>query len=231
MTSGEPVARALVALYDFVAGQQTFEETLTRIVTVTTESLAANVGGITMLDQGQRAATVGSNDPLVGEIDEAQYQPDAGPCLEAMRSGRVVRTDDLRTDDRWPEFARAATAHGILSTLSLPLIADGRSEGALNIYAARTRAFGEAAEEFGQAFANQAVIGISYWKQATVAEHLRRALESRGQIEQAKGILMATTGCSADEAFDLLRQQSQNENRKLRDVAIDLIAQQSRHRS
>jgi AmiR/NasT family two-component response regulator len=53
--------------------------------------------------------------------------------------------------------------------------------------------------------------------------HLERALETRPIIEQAKGILIAQQGCSADEAFDILRRVSQRENRKLRDVATDLV--------
>ncbi len=52
---------------------------------------------------------------------------------------------------------------------------------------------------------------------------LRRALMTRAVIEQAKGVLMATSGCSADEAFELLRRQSQHENRKLREIASELV--------
>lgn len=52
--------------------------------------------------------------------------------------------------------------------------------------------------------------------------HLEHALESRLVIEQAKGLLFST-GLSMDEAFDLLRRSSQHQNRKLREVAIDLI--------
>jgi AmiR/NasT family two-component response regulator len=57
---------------------------------------------------------------------------------------------------------------------------------------------------------------------------LRQAMASRAVIEQAKGILMATAGVDADGAFDLLRQQSQHENRKLRDIAQALVDQQQR---
>ncbi len=42
-------------------------------------------------------------------------------------------------------------------------------------------------------------------------------------IEQAKGVLLARAGCSLDEAFDLLRVASQNQNRKLRDVAAEVV--------
>ena len=228
MTAGEPVTRALVALYDFVTDRQSLDDALTRIVTVTAETLGADLGGITIREPADGIATIGSTDPLVDEIDESQYRPDAGPCLAAMRSGEVVITKDLREDGRWPEFAAAATARGILSTLSLPLVANAHTDGAVNLYARRTDAFDETSETFGRAFAEQAVIGIAFWKQAQLAGNLRRALDSRAQIDQAKGILMASTGCSADEAFGLLRQQSQAENRKLHDIAADLVARQRR---
>jgi AmiR/NasT family two-component response regulator len=54
--------------------------------------------------------------------------------------------------------------------------------------------------------------------------NLQAAMETRAPIEQAKGILMATHRCSPDEAFEMLSTESQTQNRKLRDVANDLIA-------
>ncbi len=51
---------------------------------------------------------------------------------------------------------------------------------------------------------------------------LRRAIESRDVIGQAKGIVMHTLGVDADEAFEVLVKLSQSENRKLHDVAADI---------
>jgi AmiR/NasT family two-component response regulator len=48
-------------------------------------------------------------------------------------------------------------------------------------------------------------------------------MESRAAIEQAKGILMARQHCTADDAFDILRRASQRENRKLRDIADEMV--------
>lgn len=59
---------------------------------------------------------------------------------------------------------------------------------------------------------------------------LRLAMEHRAEIEQAKGIVMATLGCGPDEAFDILRRQSQHENRRLREIAQDLVAITNRGR-
>ena len=49
-------------------------------------------------------------------------------------------------------------------------------------------------------------------------------LASRATIEAAKAILMATVGCDDDAAFKLLVEQSQHENRKLREIAAELVA-------
>ena len=55
-------------------------------------------------------------------------------------------------------------------------------------------------------------------------ENLNKRLESQPVIEQAKGILMARSHCSPDDAFEMLRRASMRMNRKLRDVAADIVA-------
>jgi len=62
-----------------------------------------------------------------------------------------------------------------------------------------------------------------------LAEQLQHALASRSLIDQAIGVLMAQEKCNAREAFALLRQHSQNNNRKLRDVATDVITRLTGH--
>jgi AmiR/NasT family two-component response regulator len=44
-------------------------------------------------------------------------------------------------------------------------------------------------------------------------------------IEQAKGIIMGERRCTSEEAFDALVRMSQDTNRKLREVAQDLVNQ------
>jgi len=67
-------------------------------------------------------------------------------------------------------------------------------------------------------------------KLVSEVQGLRLAMEHRAEIEQAKGIVMATLGCGSDEAFDILRRQSQHENRRLREIAQDLVAITNRGR-
>jgi AmiR/NasT family two-component response regulator len=52
---------------------------------------------------------------------------------------------------------------------------------------------------------------------------LRQALSSRAVIDQAKGMLMARYGVSADHAFELLARKSQEQNAKVRVIAEAMV--------
>jgi hypothetical protein len=53
--------------------------------------------------------------------------------------------------------------------------------------------------------------------------HLKRAMETRPVIDLARGVLMASFGLSAEGAWTVLVDVSQNTNTKLRDVAYGLV--------
>ncbi len=55
------------------------------------------------------------------------------------------------------------------------------------------------------------------------AANLRAALASNRQIGAAIGVLMALRGLTAEQAFDLLRTTSNRTNRKLRDLADEVV--------
>lgn len=53
--------------------------------------------------------------------------------------------------------------------------------------------------------------------------NLREALSTRDLIWSAKLVIAAATGCGATEAHELLIQQSQHENRKVREIAAEIV--------
>ncbi len=63
----------------------------------------------------------------------------------------------------------------------------------------------------------------AYWRANELSQQLERAMASRAEIEQAKGILIEQSGVTSDEAFELLKRVSQRENRKLREIAAELV--------
>lgn len=223
------LSQMVAACRAFVGGSGEAGETLKTIAELGTAALAADMAGLTLNDANGGPKTVAYTDGMVPEIDQAQYDADRGPCLDASRDGNVNRVDGSEQDwARWPEFLSAAASYGMHSTLSIPIIVSNRPIGALNFYSQHPAYFDDAMVSMADAFAAQTAVVAAYCDKADLAEQLRAAMENRATIEQAKGIIMATMGCDADAAFDILRQQSQNENRKLRDLAAELVARQQR---
>jgi GAF domain-containing protein len=153
------------------------------------------------------------------QVDEIQDSIEEGPCLDSVWEQRTVRIDDMRDEPRWPRFAAEAVELGVLSSLSLQLFVQGDNLGALNLYAREPHAFGEESEDVGLVFAAHAAVALAGAQQE---QHLRRAVDNRDLIGQAKGILVERYKLTADQAFQLLTRASQQTNRKLVDIAEEL---------
>jgi GAF domain-containing protein len=164
---------------------------------------------------------------LALDADESQYE-EGGPCVDAAEGGAPVRMDDIDSEERWPTYVPRARAAGVGSSLSVPLPVQEAVTGALNIYSRTPHSFDDGTVDLANAFAGYAAVAIAnsqlYETTAALARQMQQAMESRAIIEQAKGLIMGQRRCSADEAFQLLVSASSRSNRKLRDVAADLIA-------
>ncbi|HUQ40039.1 MAG TPA: GAF and ANTAR domain-containing protein [Acidimicrobiales bacterium] len=169
--------------------------------------------------------SIGTSDPWAESLDRLQYSLDDGPCLHAFRSGDRTLVEDP-TDGRWPRFVRAAARLGLRSVFSEPLSVRGARVGVMNLYS-RGAPFERSDADPVASLAAPATIALvnmqALLEERARVAHLGVALESRDQIGQAKGILMVREGLGPDAAFELLRRASQTENRKLRDVAEDVV--------
>lgn len=221
---------ALVVLSQFLLLDSSLHDTVLHIAVITQDALpAAHMAGVSMMDEHGKPATTVYTDEESPEIDASQYESGRGPCLDAWRSGKVVRLDDMNAASAvYPEFARAALEHGVKSTISLPLANGETAIGALNLYARMTNGFGADDEQTGVNLAAAASIVLAnataYWSALERNEQMTEAMRSRAVIEQAKGILMGQTpGLSADDAFEVLVKASQRQNVKLRTVAQGIV--------
>jgi GAF domain-containing protein len=231
--SDRAIRDSILALSSFFVGEGTLGDTLTQVSELACTSIGpADMAGITMLVEGHPRTAV-FTDIESPEIDAAQYATGVGPCLDAFRHQRVYRIESTAQDTVWSEFSAVALAHGVVSTLSLPLYARHEGLGALNLYA-REGSFSGEDEQLGSIFATQAAIVLAnaqaYWDARHLSEQLGQAMQYRAVIEQAKGIVMATGGGSPDEAFQILVRASQRENRKLRDIAAEIV-ERAQHRT
>jgi GAF domain-containing protein len=224
--------QAAAALTRYFIADQTLGDTLHQIAELTIQAIpAVDHAGITMLIDGKLATSVFTH-PEVPEIDRAQYRTGDGPCVDAFRNGEPYGIESTSQPGRWQAFRDSALRHGVRSTLSLPLIANAEPIGALNLYAEVEHAFDEETQHVAELFASQAAFVLvnaqAYWDARTLSENLTQAMASRAEIEQAKGIIMSTTRCTQDEAFELLKNQSQILNIKVRELAAEIVRNTAR---
>jgi GAF domain-containing protein len=221
---------ALVTLSGGLAHDQGLEDTLQRVADLATRQIpGCELAGCTLVRDGT-ATTAVFTDSLSPEIDRSQYESDRGPCLDAYRQGVVMRIDDTHEESPWPEFTRAAAEHGIRSTISFPLVGEQGPIGALNLYSRKAANFAENDEISSAVVAHASALLSSaqrYWSAQQLSENLQTAMVSRATIEQAKGIIMGARHCDADTAFAELQRASQHQNRKLRDIAADIVRRQA----
>ena len=122
-------------------------------------------------------------------------------------------------------------ARGFRAVVALPLVAAAAPAGALVLYSRSERI--DASEiEAAEAFARQAAVVLANAAALHSAIDGQRQREdsvrTREVIGQAQGLLMARHTCRAESAFDLLRRWSHLSNRKLRDVAAELVDEHER---
>jgi AmiR/NasT family two-component response regulator len=170
---------------------------------------------------------------LIALVDR-EHALGEGPSVEAVATGRNVLVRDVLLDTRWPRYSATAVNHGVRSTLVLPIAVDAATL-VLGLYAVRPGAFADGSagalaalltEQLSVALANVS----DYDDVLTDAAQLQEALAGRSVIDQAKGIIMHASGCSAEAAFDELRRLSQHHQVKVADLARLLVSEhQSKH--
>jgi GAF domain-containing protein len=197
------------------------EHTLAAIANAATDTVpGAEYASISSIYKRRDVRTRAATSELARDIDQAQYDTGQGPCLDALWEQRSVRVADMKTDQRWPEFAARALDRGVGSILAVQLFVTGENLGALNLHSTAQDAFDDESEQVALLFAAHAAVALA---EAETVDHLQTAVLSRDLIGQGKGILMERYKITGDEAFRLLVVASQTTNIKLTDVARYLV--------
>ena len=197
-----------------------------------TEIVAAAVAMVPGVDEGSISVVtgrrnIGSQAPtgdLPMQVDALQEETQQGPCLDAAYDHLTVRVADMATETRWPDFARRASQAGAASMLSIQLYVEGDNLGALNLYSRTPNAFDDESEQVGLLFASHAAVAYAGVRKE---DQLTKAVVSRDLIGQAKGILMERYNISGERAFLMLTRISQNTQRKLHDIAAELVRERT----
>lgn len=226
---------AYKALAEVVLVGRPLEDVLNEVAAIAQAWLPGSEATSITLMRADKAWTAAYSGRLALDADELQYHEGYGPCMDAGRTGMPMVVTDMRTEERWPTYTPRVLERGVLSSLSVPLPFQGLTIGALNNYSRHPNSFGESALSLANEITSYIGIAVmnadAHAQASAMARDMRQALESRKTIDMALGILIATHHCSPEKAFAILSQTSQTHNRKLRELAADLVKSESQPES
>jgi transcriptional regulator with GAF, ATPase, and Fis domain len=201
--------------------QPSLEATVDEAVRQAVELMpGCDYAGVSWLQEGQPIETLASTDEIAALLDRAQFELGEGPAVESLWDGETCWIEDMQAETRWPRFTVRAAELGVRSMLSCQLLSPRQTSAALNLYARQTAALDEDSAAIVQVFAAHASIALTHRR---TESGLRSAVETRGTIGQAIGILIERHKVSPERAFDLLVRASQRSHVKLRDLATYVV--------
>lgn len=224
------LARDLAALGRVTEG--TSAESVLRGIT---EAIARGVpgcaGGTAELWMEERVLLAASHSELTLLIDRERDLRE-GPSREALSTGRPMTIPDVMRETRWSRYAATAVRHGVRSVLVVPIAVEG-AVVIIGLYGVRPGVFTSGGPLMALLREQVTVALANIWEfddVLTGAAQMQEALAGRSVIDQAKGIIMSKSGCSAEEAFDELRRVSQHHQVKVADLARLLVTEhQQKH--
>ncbi|MET0147127.1 MAG: GAF and ANTAR domain-containing protein [Ilumatobacteraceae bacterium] len=209
----ERTADTFVEIVDTLVRDFDVIEVLTVLTSRCVELLDAAAAGILLADDAGNLRVVGASTEQIHLLELFQVQNEEGPCLDCFRTGKPVISSDLRSISPWPTFAAECIAAGFLSVCAVPLRLKGATLGCLNLFMRQAAALSDADVALAQALADVASITMvqeqAARQVATQHAHLRRTLNGRIAIEQAKGMIAESAGLGMDAAFARLRHHAE----------------------
>ena len=171
--------------------------------------------------------TIATESEFAQAVDGVQFEAGQGPCVDAYNNSEMTLSQRVSEDPRWPIFASRVATVDLRSALAFPLQQGTETIGVVNLYASQDDAFDAHDIHIAGLFAAAVGAVVQDVRERDslrkFGQQLEEALKSRAQIDQAKGIIMARHGCSADEAFARLVTVSRNTNTKLNDLSSRLV--------
>ncbi|MCU1565606.1 MAG: hypothetical protein JWQ56_543 [Pseudarthrobacter sp.] len=175
-----------------------------------------------------KARTLAASNDQAREADREQCSFADGPVLEALRSGGFVLLSDVGRDRRWPGYASAAAGHGVQSLLSMPIVSEGMTSAAINLYAPSPHVFSSDDLLRSQTYARQVAralrVVVRVAERAEAAAGIAVAHSSLVLVDLAVRSLMDEYGLSREGALRFLQREASHHEFGLRDAALNVVA-------
>jgi GAF domain-containing protein len=223
------IAASLAESARAINAPESLDETLDAIVGATLVSVPGfDHVGISILHRDGRIETKAATDQVVWELDDLQYRIDEGPCVSAIREGRVVSVPDIRHEQRWSRFVPEAVARtGLQAQLAVNLHVNDQALGGLNLYSTRAASIEPDAVQAAELFATHAALALA---RARRESDLNQAIVTRQEIGMAIGLTMARFSLDNERAFQFLVRASSTSQIKMRDIAREIVREANEQR-
>jgi transcriptional regulator with GAF, ATPase, and Fis domain len=213
--TAEAFARLALELH----GERGVTETAEAVVRFALTVVGCGCAGL-IVTSGGPFQTAAVTHPLIELSDQLQLDSGTGPAFSVIADGHdLLVVSDSSAEQRWPAWSTGLAELGLRSALLVRLGVRDQTFGVLQLFDRRPDAFGREDEEVAEVLARHASIAVASAQQEA---SLWREADARKQVGQAQGILMERYGIDAQQAFGMLRQYSQENNTKLREIADQL---------
>jgi len=221
------VAAAMRSLSQRVTEDDDDRGPVQRLAEVAVERVpGARWASVSMLHGGRFTTAAWTGEQAV-RADVLQFEIGSGPCVDAVLGDSLYVSGKVCSSDaRWSEWGQRVNAEvGVNSVLSQRLHLQDQSGvvAGLNLYSDAADAFDQHAVGLALVMATHGGLALSQSLASHRAGNLGKALQSNREIGVAMGILMHQHRLTREEAFDVLRVASQNSNRKLSEIAADVV--------
>ncbi|MER6119389.1 ANTAR domain-containing protein [Streptomyces sp. NPDC001743] len=167
-----------------------------------------------------------STHPDIDALASFEEETGEGPDVEAPASSASVRSGDLVTETRWPRFRYYALGMGLRTFRALPVRRNGMT-AVVGLAGYRAGTLPASVEPPVRALAEESLDALvrDHGLASVTVEvgQLKGALATRALVDRATGMVMRALDCDADRAFGILRSISQGTNRKLDQIAQDVV--------
>ncbi|WP_433832476.1 GAF and ANTAR domain-containing protein [Actinoplanes sp. CA-015351] len=200
---------------------------LQRVCRAVTENLSAFGTGVCVMTADGTLGVSAASDEAIGRTEELQFVLGEGPCIDAFAARRPVLAANLAdaANYRWPVYAPAAHDNGVRAVFAFPLQVGAARLGVMDIFRDRVGPLTDTELRMAFTFADVTVEVLLDTQEKNLTSNSTGLLDvgHRAELFQAQGMVMMQLGVSIAEALLRMRAYAYAENRRLEDVARDVV--------
>ncbi len=199
------------------------EDVLKLIVTLTANVMQAKICSLWLLDDDTKELKIRATQTMSEEyLKERSLKVGEGIVGAVVAAKEPIIIKDVLKEPKFKE-KKLAKKEGLISMLSVPMMVKNKVIGVINLYTTNTHDFTKSEVELLSTVANQAAVAIENTELLVKTQVAQAELETRKNIERAKGILMKEQNLDEEEAYNLIRKSSMNKRVSMKGIAEAVI--------